>query len=148
MKVKVKFAQSYPTLCDPMDYTVHAILQARILEWVTFLFSRGSSQLRDWIQVSHIAGSLSAEKQGKPKNTGVGSLSLFQQIFPTQESNPGLLGCRQISIFLGCGIVEYKGMEFWYMLQHKWNLKYSAKWNKPDTKGQILYDFTYVRYLC
>ena len=37
---KVKVAQSFPTLCDPMDYTVHAILQARILEWVAFPFSR------------------------------------------------------------------------------------------------------------
>ena len=36
-----------PTLCDPMDYTVHGILQARILEWVVFPFSRGSSQPRD-----------------------------------------------------------------------------------------------------
>ena len=39
-----------------MDYVVHGILQARILEWVAFPFSRGSSQPRDWIQVSHIAG--------------------------------------------------------------------------------------------
>ena len=46
-KVKVKVAQSCPTLCDPMDYTVHGILQARILEWVAFPFSRGSSQPRD-----------------------------------------------------------------------------------------------------
>ena len=42
---------------DPMDYTVHRILQARILEWVAFPFSRGSSQPRDWAQVSRIAGS-------------------------------------------------------------------------------------------
>ena len=34
-------------LCNPMDYTVHGILQARILEWVDFPFSRGSSQPRD-----------------------------------------------------------------------------------------------------
>ena len=40
--------------------------------------------------------SLSAEPQGKPMNTGVGSLSLLQQIFPTQGSNWGLLNCRQI----------------------------------------------------
>ena len=40
--------------------------------------------------------SLSAEPQGKPKNTGVGSLSLLQRIFPTQELNQGLLHCRQI----------------------------------------------------
>ena len=39
-----------------MDYTVHGILQARILEWVAFPFSRGSSQPRDRTQVSHIAG--------------------------------------------------------------------------------------------
>ena len=37
-----------------MDYTVHGILQARILEWVAFPFSRGSSQPRDQIQFSHI----------------------------------------------------------------------------------------------
>ena len=56
MKVKVKVAQTCPTLCDPMEYTVQGILQARILEWVAFPFSRGSSQPRDWIQVSRIAG--------------------------------------------------------------------------------------------
>ena len=39
-----------------MDYTVHGILQARILEWVAFPFSRRSSQPRDQIQISHIAG--------------------------------------------------------------------------------------------
>ena len=33
-KVKVKVTQSCPTRCDPLDYTVHGILQARILEWV------------------------------------------------------------------------------------------------------------------
>ena len=54
--VKVKVAQSCPTLCDPMDYTVLGILQARILEWVAFPFSRGSSQPRNQTQVSCIAG--------------------------------------------------------------------------------------------
>ena len=39
-----------------MDYTVRGILQARILEWVAVLFSSGSSQPRDWTQVSRIAG--------------------------------------------------------------------------------------------
>ena len=41
-----------------MDCIVHGILQARILEWVAVPFSRGSSQPRDWTQVSHIAGGL------------------------------------------------------------------------------------------
>ena len=53
---EVKVAQLCPTLCDPMDYTVHRILQARILEWVAFPFSRGFSQPRGQTQVSHIAG--------------------------------------------------------------------------------------------
>ena len=56
MRVKVKVTQSCPTLCDPMDYTVHGILQAGILEWVAFPFSRASSQPRDQTQVSCIAG--------------------------------------------------------------------------------------------
>ena len=47
---------SHVQLCNPMHYTVHRILQARILEWVAFPFSRGSSQPRDWTQVSRIAG--------------------------------------------------------------------------------------------
>ena len=54
--VKMKVAQLCPTLCDPMDCTVHGILQARILERVAFPFSRGSSQLRDQTLVSCIAG--------------------------------------------------------------------------------------------
>ena len=49
-----------------MDYTVHGILQARILEWVAFPFSKGSSQLSDQTQLSCIAGgdSLPAEPPG------------------------------------------------------------------------------------
>ena len=59
-KVKVKLL-SRIWLCDPVDYSppgfsVHGILQARILEWVASSFSRGSSWPRDWTQVSLIAG--------------------------------------------------------------------------------------------
>ena len=54
--LKVKVTPSYRTLCDPMDYTVYGILQARILEWVAIPFSSGSSQPRGQTQVSHIAG--------------------------------------------------------------------------------------------
>ena len=54
--VKMKVAQLCLTLCDPMDYTVHGILQVSVLDWVAFPFSRGSSQPRDWTQVSHIIG--------------------------------------------------------------------------------------------
>ena len=51
----VKVAQWCTTICNPMNYTVHGIIQARILE-NPLPFSRGSSQPRDWIQVSCIAG--------------------------------------------------------------------------------------------
>ena len=58
---KVLAAQSCPTLCDPMDWrppgsSVHGILQARILERVAIISSRGSSRPRGWTQLSHIAG--------------------------------------------------------------------------------------------
>ena len=93
----MKVTQSYLTLCDPMDYTVHGILQARILEWVAFPFSRGSSQPRDGTQSPALqADSLPAEPQGKPKKSTVGSPALFQQIFPIQESNWGLLPCSWV----------------------------------------------------
>ena len=54
--MKVKVAQLCLILCDPMDYTVHGILQSRILEWVVFPFSTGPSQPWDQTKVSHIAG--------------------------------------------------------------------------------------------
>ena len=80
-----------------MDYTVHGILQARILEWITLPFSRGSSQPGiEPRSPSLPVDSLPAEPQGKPTNTGVGNLSLLQGIFPTQELNQGLLHCRWI----------------------------------------------------
>ena len=72
------------------------ILQAKMLERESFFSPGGSSQPRDRIQVSHIADSLPSEPPGKPKNTGVGSVSLLQGIIPTQKSNRGLLYFRQI----------------------------------------------------
>ena len=75
---EVKVAQLCPILCDPMDYTVHGILQARILELLfpssprdlpNTGFKRRSPAL--WVD------SLPAKPQGKPKNTGVSSLSLL-----------------------------------------------------------------------
>ena len=95
--VKVKVAQPCLTFCDPMENAMHGILQARILEWAAFPFSRGSSQPRDRTRSPALqVDSLPAEPQGKPKNTGVDSLSLLQLVFSTQELNQGLLHCRQI----------------------------------------------------
>ena len=60
-KWKVLVTKSCLTLCDPRGCilpgsSVHGILQARILEWVAISFSRGSSWLRNWMWVSHVAG--------------------------------------------------------------------------------------------
>ena len=89
--LKVKVTQSYLTLCDPMDHRAHGVLQARILGWIPFPFSRGSSQPRS---PSLQADSLPVEPQWKPKKTRAGSLSLLQGIFLTQEFNWGFLHCR------------------------------------------------------
>ena len=59
----ISYSESHSVVSDslcPVDYTVYGILQARILEWVVFPFSRDSSQPRDQTQVSRIA----AEPQG------------------------------------------------------------------------------------
>ena len=109
-------AQSCPTLWNPMDCSppgssVHGDSQARILEWIAMpssgglpnpeiqprsppgaLPNPGIQSSSPTMQVDY----LPSEPPGKPKNTGVGSLSLLQGIFPIQESNQGLLHCRQI----------------------------------------------------
>ena len=93
----MKVTQSCPTLCDPMDYTVHGILWARIVAWVAFPSPRGSSQPRSEPRSPALqADSLPAEPPWKPKNTGVGKLSVLQWISPTQGSNSGPLHCRLI----------------------------------------------------
>ena len=117
-------AQSCLTLSDARDYTIHGILQASILEWVAFPFSRGSSQPRNQTGSPALqADFLPTEKKKKPEEfsescsvvsdssqphglqspwnytgqyPGVGSLSLLQGIFPTQGSNSGLPHCRWI----------------------------------------------------
>ena len=89
---------------------VHGILHARILDGEPFpspgdLPNPGIKPRYLTLQ----AESLLAEPQGKPKNTGVGSISLLQGIFLTPESNWGLLHCRQIlyqmSYPLTCALV-------------------------------------------
>ena len=69
---EVKVAQPCPTFCDPMDYTVHGILQARILEWVTFPYlgdlpNPGIEPRSPTLQ----ADSLPAEPPGKPSHARV-----------------------------------------------------------------------------
>ena len=89
--VLVKVVQSCLILCDPKNYTVYGILQARILEWVAFPSSMGSSQSRDWTQVSHIPGGIlyQLNHQGSPNDSLVKNLPPVQE---TQGIHVGFLG--------------------------------------------------------
>ena len=89
------WSEILPVVSDSLQ--PHGILQARILEWITFHISRGSSQPRDQTQVSHIAGGFfTGWATREAQEYGVGSLALLQWIFLTQDSNPGVLHCRQV----------------------------------------------------
>ena len=126
--MKVKVPQPNPALYDPMDYRVHGILQVRILKWVAVPFSRGSSQPGIEPRSSLQADSLPSEPAGKPKSTGVGSLSLLQQIFPTQESNWGLLHYRWILCQLnyqGSPCLLLRGIQFFPYLR---SLPWRSSW--------------------
>ena len=97
--VCVLIAKLCPTLCDPMDCkppssSVHRILQARILEWVTVPFSRGSSQPRDWIWVSCVTGRFFTNRATKEalkvKRVYKFSISQHVQLRLTKDSDPWL----------------------------------------------------------
>ena len=102
--VLCSFAQSCPTFCNSMDQQGPTRFLcpwrfSRQEYWSGLpcrppgdLFNPGIEHRSPALQ----ADSLPSESPGKPKNTGVGSLSILQGIFPTQRSNPGLPRCRQI----------------------------------------------------
>ena len=97
LTTEVKVAQLFPTVCNTMDYIVHGIPRPEYRVGQPFpspgdLPNPGIKPSSPALQVD----SLSSEPPGKPKNTGVGSLSLLQRIFPTQESIWSTLHCRQI----------------------------------------------------
>ena len=101
----MKVAQSCLALCHFIDYTVHGILRREY--WSGYPFPSPGDLPNPGIKPRSPAlqaGSLPAEPQGKPKDNGVGILSLLQGIFPTQEPNWGLLHHRQILYQL-----SYKG---------------------------------------
>ena len=77
----MKAAQLYPTLCNPMDYRVHGILQARILEWVAFPFSRASKH-----QANKMALLLLSARQFLQQKSGGASLPGMTSIFVVVHS--------------------------------------------------------------
>ena len=90
-----------------MYYRVHGILQARILEWVASLLQRIFPTQKLNPSPALQADSLPAEPQGEPKNTGVGSLSLLQGIFLTQELNG--VSCIAGRFFTNWAVIEAHG---------------------------------------
>ena len=103
----LKSLQSCLTLCNPTDCSqpgssIHGNSPGKNTGVGCHACSEigGSSQLRDrWVgQVDYLL----SEPSGNPENSGVGSLSLFQGIFPTQESNRCLLDCWLILYQLSC----------------------------------------------
>ena len=94
--------------------------------WILYQLShKGSLRILEWVAYPRIkpvspalkVDSLPTEPQGKPRNTGVGSLSLLQQIFLTQESNWGLLHCRWILSKLK---EIHKPSDPWYKILFQW----------------------------
>ena len=110
--MKVKVAQSCPTLHDPMvcslpGSSVHGILQARILEWVAVPFFRGSSRPGDRTRSPALrADSLPSEPPEKPKNAVVGRRS----------SSRGSSWPRNWTIALHCRILYQLSYQGWNAL--------------------------------
>ena len=144
--MKVKVAQSCPTLCEPMDYIVHGILQARILDWVAFPFFRGSSQPRDQTQASHVAGRFfyQLSHQGSPR-------ILEWVAYPfsrgsSQPMNQRRVSCTAGRFFTNCALREVNliNKQCFSLLLYKIAIKiyehilYSAVDNHEST--QALYE--------
>ena len=126
------------------------ILQVRILDWVAMppprdLPNPGIKPRSPALQ----ADSLPSEPPGKPKNTGVGSLSLLQWIFLSQELNRYLLQCKEIIFQLNYQGSLHNfdsilhcyswGMEFiswfWYLITFLWMHRFLASFWSPG-KGK------------
>ena len=114
LEVKWKSLSHVWLFVTPMDYTIQSMEFSRQEYW-RIPFSRGSSRPRS---PTLQEDSSPAESQGKPKNTGVASLSLLQWIFLTQESNQGLMHCRQVLYQLSYQGSPFIGLAFINNLFH------------------------------
>ena len=102
-------AQSCLTLCNPMDYTVHEILQARILEWIDFSFPRGSSQPRGRTQVSRIAGGFFTSWATRETQLFLLQIIICQQIEqPTKSKSSRNKKLKKTNIYIGDRINNQK----------------------------------------
>ena len=105
----LKVVQSCPTFCDPMDYTVHGLLQVRILEWVAFPFSRdlpnpGIEPRSPALQVN----SYQLSHKGSPRIEEWVAYPFSSGSSWPRNQNQGLLHCRWILYQL-----SYQGSTTW-----------------------------------
>ena len=112
--LKVKVSQSWLTLCDPMEFS-------RLEYWSEWPFPSPGDLPNPGVEPRSPALQVDtspAEPQGKPKNTGVGSISLLQWIFPTQESN-WEISDWEISIILTCrSLIHSSPLSICYLLPY------------------------------
>ena len=138
---KVKVAQSCLTLCHPLEFSRPEYWSGWPVPSPQDLPNPGIEPRSPTLQ----ADSLAAEPPGKPKNTGVGSLSLLQPISPTQESNQGLLHYRQILYQLSYqGVTRKAFRKYWHQKSHSvWemcNLTTKDWWEKNrETWWQVMH---------
>ena len=103
-------------------WTIQSMELSRPEYWSGWLFPSPGDLPNPGIELGSPAlqvDSFPAEPQGKPKNTGVGSLSLLQCIFLTQESNQGLLHCR------------------WILYQLSFHMNFIFQWGRERDNEQI-----------
>ena len=117
------------TLCDPMDCSlpgssVHGILEAGVLEWVTISFSRKSSRPRDWTQVSHIGQILCHLRHQGSQNR-------------YQMRQPLLWGVKKGDLVWGCPVGSEVG--FFLSSQNEWRLEYKNPWISGNVMLAVLF---------
>ena len=110
--VKVKVTQSCLTLWDPMEYTMHGILQARILEWEAYPFSKGSSQSRNQSRVFYIAGGFfyQLSHQGSQLKMTEGQLS--EQIRACLSSSGFTISIKAIGFYIRVPFLSIQSVNF------------------------------------
>ena len=145
----MKVTQSFQTLWDSKDYTVHGILQVTILEWVAFPFSRGSSQPRDRTQVSRIAGGFFTSWTTRKAHKGL-KLLLITGVFGRDWSDSLVKeGLKSVKRELGRSFrkldnLGFFGSEFWVtvamlvveMERRGW---IQETWKRKPAQGKLTY---------
>ena len=116
-------------LCDPMDSTLHGIFQARILEWVAFPFSKGSSQPMDRTEISHIAGRYFTSWVTREALVGITQeLLLFSKLCLTLCNH---MDCRTLSLLVLHYLLEFSRIGL--------NLSPLSQWCHPPISCSVPY---------